>query len=131
MTLPYDIQRERDEEMRREARRDEDEERLEAVRPEHACVCVQLSGCCSAPPYQIEVLESNPPKPGDLYTGTCGQCLDNCDFEPLFERDDISTTWKLVDAGAMGRDSRDKTWEYEFECTNCGAEAVTQSERYV
>ena len=105
------------------------DEQLERALPEHACICVQVSGCCSAPPYQIEVLESNPPKPGRLYIGNCSSCHDNCDFEPLFESNDITTTWKLVSSSAMGRDTFDRTWEFEFECTECGNETTTEYER--
>ncbi len=128
--IDYDIQRERNEEYRREAKMDAMDEEFERILPEHACVCVQVSGCCSAPPLQIEELESNRPIPGRLYTGKCSQCRDNCDFEPLFEDNDITTTWKLVSSGAMGRDQYDRTWEYEFECIKCGAEETTARERY-
>lgn len=129
MPIPYDIQREREQEWKWEGKRDEMDEEFERILPEHACVCVQVSGCCSAPPFQLEVLESNRPIPGHKYTGKCSQCRDNCDFEPLFESNGITTTWKLVSSGAMGRDSFDRTWEYEFECTECGNEEVTAGER--
>ena len=105
------------------------DEQLERVLPEHACVCVQVSGCCSAPPLQIEVLESNPPKTGRVYIGKCSECRDNCDFEPLFKSNDVLTTWKLTDSGARGYDSMDRVWEFEFMCTECGNETITEGER--
>ncbi len=111
------------EELIADAKMDEYYDSLEAVMPELPCVCTVVSGCCSAPPLQIEVLENNRPSDGEPYAGTCSTCKENIIFWPL--EDD--TTWKLVGSGYLGRDEFDKAREHDWECSECGREEITSS----
>jgi len=119
-----DIALDREYDMKQDALRDEYDDRVSDVMPETPCDCEIVSECCYFPPSELNPVH----QPANHGAGRCDGCQENCMF---VLSEDPPTTWSHVSSYARGYDSRDRVWIHEFECTQCGAEIETSSERRI